>query len=149
MDNSYQHPPIIITIQGLSVWEGVRSPGSPEQTLWDAPPSRRAAHVRAHPYTPRQQQREQPPRARTHFQATSKTLTTLGRSHVRSHPARLWGSHTPSLSCAQHYWLADTAPWRHRDHSPKREPGRKGDWGSRDEETTAPDSAPALMDAAE
>lgn len=52
MDNSYQHPPIIITIQGLSVWEGVRSPGSPEQTLWDAPPSRRAAHVRAHPYTP-------------------------------------------------------------------------------------------------
>lgn len=59
------------------------------------------------------------------------------------------GEHTPSLSWAQHYWLADTAPWRHEDHSPKREPGRKGDWGSRDEETTAPDSAPALMDAAE
>lgn len=52
MENSYQHPPIIITIQSPSAWEGVLSPGPPERPPLDAPPSRRAAHVRAHPYTP-------------------------------------------------------------------------------------------------
>lgn len=50
--NSHQHPPIIMTIQRRSAWEGVHSPGPPEQTPRDAPPSRRAAHVRAHSYTP-------------------------------------------------------------------------------------------------
>lgn len=126
MENSYQHPPIIITIQSPSAWEGVLSPGPPEQTPIGRsalPTGRTRARASLHP---RQQQREQPPRARTHFQATSKTLTTLGRSHVRSHPAKLWGSHTPSLSCAQHYWLLQTL-----HHGGTRTTPRKGNLGER------------------
>lgn len=52
VDNSHQHPPITITTQRPSAWEGMCSPGPPEQTPWGAPPSRRAALLRAHPHTP-------------------------------------------------------------------------------------------------
>lgn len=52
MHNSHQHLPIIVTIQRRSAWEGVHSPGPPEQTPRDAPPSRRDSHVRVHSYTP-------------------------------------------------------------------------------------------------
>lgn len=72
MENSYQHPPIIITIQSPSAWEGVRSPGPPEQTPMGRsalPTGRTRARASLHP---RQQQREQPPRARTHFRRHRK-----------------------------------------------------------------------------
>lgn len=92
MDNSHQHPPIIITKQRRS--ERVGRCAQPGATGTDPtgrstlPTGCTRARASLHP---RQQQREQPPRARTHFQATSKTQTTLGRGHVRSHPARLVG----------------------------------------------------------
>lgn len=81
-------------------------------------------HARASLH-PRQQQREPPPRARTHFQATSKTQTTLGRGHVRSHPARLRG-----LTQAVTVLRATLLACRHRTLEAGTTP-RNGDLGER------------------